>query len=238
MSNSIEQKVVTVDKILLKRGNLEENSTYVGALGELTFDTDLRTARVHDGTTPGGDPLPTAANVDAAIISSLTSVDGNIIPSLDLVYDLGSDDLKWKNVYVGGNIHFSDNTVQSTAFTGQTSYTSSELQIVDNFTSVEYDCTVVNKFYHSLPTESWDVNFANIGTTANTSSVVTLYIEQGPTPFLPGNISVNGSAVNVTWDGNLTGNADTVDVLNYTVLNVSGNIKVLGWTDTLFYLGQ
>ena len=37
-----------------KRGNTAVNSTYVGAEGEITIDTEIWTAYVHDGITPGG----------------------------------------------------------------------------------------------------------------------------------------------------------------------------------------
>ncbi len=37
-----------------KRGNTSVNSTYVGAAGEITIDTEIWTAYVHDGVTTGG----------------------------------------------------------------------------------------------------------------------------------------------------------------------------------------
>ncbi len=41
-------------QIQIRRGTAAAHSTFTGAPGELTFDTDTKTLRVHDGTTPGG----------------------------------------------------------------------------------------------------------------------------------------------------------------------------------------
>lgn len=46
--------ITTIDKILLKRGTTEASMSYVGQIGEATYDTDLKAIRVHDGVTPGG----------------------------------------------------------------------------------------------------------------------------------------------------------------------------------------
>ncbi len=37
-----------------RRGNSAQHQNFVGAPGEITYDTDLNTLRVHDGKTPGG----------------------------------------------------------------------------------------------------------------------------------------------------------------------------------------
>ena len=53
-------------QILLKRGNLATSGSYVGPLGEITVDTTLKTLRIHDGVTPGGNAIPTDGVVDMA----------------------------------------------------------------------------------------------------------------------------------------------------------------------------
>lgn len=47
----------TTKQLKLRRGNTAEHSNFVGAVGEITVDTDLKTIRVHDGSTAGGFPL-------------------------------------------------------------------------------------------------------------------------------------------------------------------------------------
>lgn len=45
---------LTIRQILLKRGNTEVTSAYVGPIGEVVLDTDLQGLRIQDGITPGG----------------------------------------------------------------------------------------------------------------------------------------------------------------------------------------
>lgn len=44
-------------QVQLRRGTTAQHATFVGALGEVTVDTDKDTLVVHDGVTPGGFPL-------------------------------------------------------------------------------------------------------------------------------------------------------------------------------------
>ena len=46
-----------VGHILLKRGNTIQSAAYTGPVGEVTYDTDLKTIRVHDGNTAGGSAI-------------------------------------------------------------------------------------------------------------------------------------------------------------------------------------
>ncbi len=46
-------------QISRRRGTSSQHTSFVGAEGELTIDTDKNTVIVHDGSTPGGHPLPT-----------------------------------------------------------------------------------------------------------------------------------------------------------------------------------
>ena len=40
--------------IQIIRGTTAENNNYIGALGSLSFDTDAKNLRLHDGVTLGG----------------------------------------------------------------------------------------------------------------------------------------------------------------------------------------
>jgi hypothetical protein len=62
-----------VGHILLKRGNTVQSTAYTGPLGEVTYDTDLKTLRVHDGSTVGGNIILINSNS----VSSLSST-GNL----------------------------------------------------------------------------------------------------------------------------------------------------------------
>lgn len=48
-------------QLKLRRGTTVQHSTFTGASGEVTIDTDKKTAVVHDGVTAGGVPLATEA---------------------------------------------------------------------------------------------------------------------------------------------------------------------------------
>jgi hypothetical protein len=43
-----------VKRVRLRKGSEQEHQSFAGALAEVTVDTDKKTLRVHDGTTPGG----------------------------------------------------------------------------------------------------------------------------------------------------------------------------------------
>jgi hypothetical protein len=77
MTQSIEIK-----KVLLKRGNTAQSTSYTGPNGEVTMDTTIKTIRIHDGVTAGGHLIPTQANMqsyaNAAVASGLAAVNANV----------------------------------------------------------------------------------------------------------------------------------------------------------------
>jgi hypothetical protein len=44
-------------QVRLRRGTTAQHAAFVGAEGEVTFDTTKKVLVVHDGVTPGGKPL-------------------------------------------------------------------------------------------------------------------------------------------------------------------------------------
>lgn len=46
----------------LRKGTTQENNIFIGALGELTYDTDRGDLRIHDGDTRGGFSIPTVVS--------------------------------------------------------------------------------------------------------------------------------------------------------------------------------
>lgn len=44
-------------QLQLRRGTTAENNAYTGAIGELSYNTERQSLRVHDGNTPGGTSL-------------------------------------------------------------------------------------------------------------------------------------------------------------------------------------
>jgi hypothetical protein len=108
-----------------RRGNTAQHASFTGLAGELTIDTDKNTVVVHDGVTAGGYPLARADEVEALGGADITAViagsgltggassgnatisldyenlSGNLIPSVDNTYSLGSPDKVWKDIFVG-----------------------------------------------------------------------------------------------------------------------------------------
>ena len=54
-------------RLQLRRGTTSQHSSFTGAVGEVTVDTDKKVVVVHDGSTAGGVPLANGADVVAII---------------------------------------------------------------------------------------------------------------------------------------------------------------------------
>lgn len=72
-------------QLRLRRGTTAQHSTFTGASGEVTVDTTKKTLVVHDGTTPGGNPLLPAAtgavataNLADAAVTAVKIADANV----------------------------------------------------------------------------------------------------------------------------------------------------------------
>jgi hypothetical protein len=101
--------IINISQIRMKRGNTAASSNYVGPLGELLVDTGLQTIRIQDGVTPGGWLMSNTGGggggtnySNSNVKSYLTSgvFDGNLIPSGNNIYSIGSLTNQWKSLYV------------------------------------------------------------------------------------------------------------------------------------------
>lgn len=134
-----------------RRGNTAQHASFTGLAGEITIDTDKNTVVVHDGSTAGGHPLATQADINALGGADITAVvagdgltggatsgnatinvvggagitvnadnvavntgyydvtsggtgwTGNLEPSANNTYSLGSATNVWKDLFVGPN---------------------------------------------------------------------------------------------------------------------------------------
>lgn len=115
-------------QLQFRRGNTAQTAVFTGAVAELTVDTDKNTVILHDGVTAGGyalaresslsanqalaqnafnkanaayDAANTKYNSSGGTISGDVVVTGNVTPTTDNVYSLGSASYRWKDIFVG-----------------------------------------------------------------------------------------------------------------------------------------
>ena len=66
-------------ELRIRRGTTAENDAFTGAEGELTFDTERKELRIHDGETEGGIVVAMTNAGQPAEFSEMPEVDGNPI---------------------------------------------------------------------------------------------------------------------------------------------------------------
>ena len=114
-------------QVQFRRGNKDQNDAFTGALAEVTVDTTQNTLRVHDGIEEGGYTVVNTTTeqtlenktLDSAVLisSELLSPDiqnpeffgevtGDLIPSANVAFDLGSASNAWKNLFLSGSTIF------------------------------------------------------------------------------------------------------------------------------------
>ena len=103
----------------LRRGTTSQHSSFTGAEGEVTVDTDKETLVVHDGSTAGGHPVAAEdmANVSAADIKGrlgTTLTNAEINASAAIAGTKISPDFGSQNVVTTGTITSGDVTITDT----------------------------------------------------------------------------------------------------------------------------
>jgi len=89
-------------KIGAARKPTAELDTFVGEVGDLFYSEEDTRLRISDGATPGGIIVTTQALGGDSDID-LSAVAQHIVPAEADVYDLGSEDLRWRDLYLSGN---------------------------------------------------------------------------------------------------------------------------------------
>jgi hypothetical protein len=74
-------------QVQFRRGTTTQNNAFTGAIGEITYDTEIETLRLHDGSTPGGGAIIATTTASQTILNKVLSTgstwEGGII---DLAY--------------------------------------------------------------------------------------------------------------------------------------------------------
>lgn len=217
-------------QVLVKRGNTEVSSTYIGPLGEITLDTDLHQLRLHDGETAGGWLVPSGQDFTniTANISALQNIDvqelANIAALLSnavsqettitsLVANAASQQTQLDNLVTTGNTDpLTDNeTLWFNTDEGR-------MYIKDNGIWVDANPTVLpspSYIYNQLQDVVGDIipsetNTYSLGSeTAQWKDLwvsnATIYLDSVPlSTDVSGNITFNGNPLVSYTNGNLT----------------------------------
>lgn len=104
-------------EVKLRRGTSTDHASFTGAVGEVTVDTTIKTLKVHDGTTVSGIRIAKFSDI-AAFSANLVAIDTSLIPSSNVTFDIGTSDLRWRDLYLSGSsIHLGDQILTSSSNT-------------------------------------------------------------------------------------------------------------------------
>ena len=209
-------------QVQFRRGSTSQHSTFTGAVGEITVDTDKDVAVVHDGSTAGGFPLvrqlsDLSVTATAAELNTLDGFTGALadINRLDVTTEGLSEASKVVTADSNGVVSFDNGTIEEV-----TSITSSSGAATLNLRDG-------NVFEHDL-TENVTYTFSNPAASGRASCFI-LKVIQGST------------ARTITWPSSVDWNAATAPTLSTTndAVDVFGFITIDGGTTYYgFVLGQ
>jgi hypothetical protein len=60
-------------QVQFRRGTTTQNNAFTGAVGELTYDVDVKTLRIHDGVTAGGGSIALTTNATQTVLNKTLS---------------------------------------------------------------------------------------------------------------------------------------------------------------------
>lgn len=192
-------------EIQRRRGTTAQHSTFTGADGEITIDTDKKTVVVHDGLTAGGIPLAKESDLISSLsdlsvtatVAELNILDGATITTTELNYldiaTLGTSEAsKAVTADTNGNVKLQEE-LQATTYL--------ETVVALSGTSVTVDCDEGNNF--TLTTSgntTFTFDYSGVNLTTNDSYAFTLRVTAGGTHTLSWPASVD-------WPGGTAPNA-------------------------------
>jgi len=153
-------------QVQFRRGTTSQHSTFTGAVGEITVDTDKNTAVVHDGSTAGGHPLATsladlgvtasAADLNTTDVTTLGTVEASKVVTADANGDVTFPDNEKLKLGTGGDLqlyHDGGNSVIADNGTGNLLlYASTDLILQQSGSANRYADFAENgaaRIYHS-----------------------------------------------------------------------------------------
>tara|TARA_R100001594_G_scaffold1281_4_gene5387 strand:+ start:7098 stop:7901 length:804 start_codon:yes stop_codon:yes gene_type:complete len=127
-------------KLQLRRGTTSQHSSFTGAVGEVTVDTDKKVVVVHDGSTAGGVPLAKGADVVAVLDEDDMSTDSATRPPSQqsvkaYAQPLDADLTSLAGCQTGAAAALAALTSTEVAILDDAVVTTAELNYLDNVTS-------------------------------------------------------------------------------------------------------
>ena len=222
-------------QVLLKRGNTAVSSTYVGPLGEVTYDTDLHQLRVHDGERAGGWLVPGGpeydllvplignaaaqqdqinslfanANVQQAFMESIVN-EGNTDPGTD-------NETFWFNTE-DGRLYIKQANVWVDSSPSELPNPNYVTNIMEDFAG---NIVPADDKVYSLGSET--AQWKDLWVSNNT-----IYIGNVPLSIQEGQLLIDGAPVGGASTGNFTFDADTITNANGLTLNTDRGILAIG----------
>lgn len=71
-------------QVQFRRGTTAQNNSFTGAVGEISVDTDVKTLRIHDGSTAGGFSVARSDLSNVSNVGVLTATDFNSTSDISL----------------------------------------------------------------------------------------------------------------------------------------------------------
>jgi hypothetical protein len=163
-----------------RRGNTSQNSSFTGAVGELSIDTTLKQIRLHDGSTAGG----------TVVAGYVTTGSGNVVLATGATIATPIINSPTINTATNFNSTLNSSTINTATIVGSTINSST----INTATIVNPTITNYTETVYTATTATITINLAN-GTiqeiTLNASGTITL----------PNSVAGKSFTVIVTYSG-------------------------------------
>jgi len=99
---------------------------------------------------------------------------------------------------------------------------------------VEHNFTFGSVWVHTSISANFTANFTNFNTTDNRAITVALVLVQSATPRIPSAVQIGGTPQTINWQGGAvpTGNANKIDIVNFTFIRNIGTLRIIGSLST------
>ena len=219
-------------QVQYRRGTTSENNAFTGALAEITVDTTNNTLRVHDGAVAGGfatvglTQTQTLSNKTLNGVTVTGNVIGNLVPSANLTYNLGSANQAWSSLYVGGNtIYLGSLQLKEIAGNTFAVYTS------DGVTQANIDVGNIDVSSITQGTSTIGISGVNGNAYVTVAGSSNVLVVTGAGASVTGNVvataNVNAGGLLVSGTGTIGTLAVTGDATVNGDLFVNGNISYI-----------